>query len=141
MARQFIIAFLMLGIAAAEPQKTESAFYFHFDRADQTSSAAVEDARRAGTEQASVDIAAGEFQIVVYGEPVPEPIPPVVPRDSETNYAILRLHDCTPTPAFEAHVAAYNSTMRRWHAEHTKHSNTNQSLQRTAAAPTPRKRL
>lgn len=96
-----------------------SAFEFDDQQADQASAAAIERAQHAGAQQAAADIATGRFQIIQYGEPVPKPVPPVVPRDVTTGYPILPVHDCTPTPAFEAQVRGYNNTMRGWHAKHT----------------------
>lgn len=115
-----LLVFLLFISAAGAASLSETAFYFDDKQTDQTSSAAVEGAKRTGSQQGAADIAACRFQIIEYGEPVPEPLPPVVPRDSTTGYAILSLHDCMLTPAFEAHVRAYNDTMRRWHAEHSK---------------------
>ncbi len=124
MSRSFVIAAFLLFGALPAVVASESAFHFDYEAADQTSASAVSAAERAGSSQAGADIAGGRFQIIDYGEPVAGPVAPVIPRDPDTGFAILALHDCTPTPAFTAHVAAYNAAMRQWYRRHAKTPNT-----------------
>ena len=88
--------------------------------ADVTSPAAVATARSSGAAQAAADVASGRLEIIVYGEPIDPPSPPVSPRDPDTGLPLRSIHNCTPTPAFEAYVAAYNHAVRDAHAKRKK---------------------
>ncbi len=96
----------------------ESAFSFDYDANDQISVAATTSAKRAGSDQARADIAAGRFYIIQYGEPVDPRIAATAPRDEATGYRIRPILNCMPTTAFEAQVKTYNDTMRRWQRKH-----------------------
>ena len=132
-ARTAIFALCIWGVARTLNADLETAFTFDYDAPDQTSAAAVIAAKRAGSEQASRDIAANRFYIIEYGQPVDEPTFPVVPRDDATGYAILSLHNCVATPAFEAQAKAYNDTMRTWHREHLPKTS-NHAMERTTGS-------
>ena len=88
--------------------------------ADVSSPAAIAAARSSGTAQAAADVAAGKLEIIDYGEPLDEPLPPVIRRDPDTGLPVRSITNCTPTPAFEAYVAAYNRVVREAHAKRKK---------------------
>ena len=83
---------------------------------DVTSPAAVAAARVSGAAQAGADVAVGKLEIIEYGEPLEEPMPPVIRRDPGTGLPVRSIHNCTPTAAFEAYVTAYNQVVREAHA-------------------------
>ena len=87
---------------------------------DEESPAAVAAAGAAGAAHAATDIAADKLQILRYGL-APSAVPgPLQDRDEETGYIIYDTNQCVPTPAFLAHVHAYNDAMRKWHRAHKK---------------------
>ena len=65
-------------------------------------------------------MAAGKLEIIEYGEPLDEPSPPVIRRDPDSGLPVRGIHNCTPTPAFEVYVAAYNQVVREAHAKRKK---------------------
>jgi hypothetical protein len=116
----FVACCLLVGLISVRALADENEVSVSLETVDEESPQAVAAAKVAGATHATTDIAAGKFQILDYGLPPPELPGPARPRDEETGYPIYVLDNCTPTPALMTHVAAYNETMRKWHAAHKK---------------------
>ncbi len=101
--------------------------------ADDNGRAAVAAAQEKGAENARRDIAAGRLRIVFLSETA-YIFGPLGHYDPETGYPRYPIAACEATEAFLAEVEAYNAVMRKWHADQSGGSASNQSMKLTAGS-------